>query len=811
MTDSSVDGLVSGLNTSQIISQLMQVEQQPQQLLKQERTGDQTRLDAWQAVATSFGGVGAAAQALATSGAWQTVKATSSDATTVSATAGSGAGSGSLTFTVGTLASAHALVSSGSVADLSAVVASGNLLLSQAAGLGLATVAGDAALALGAHTVTVTQASAAAVKLGDAALDAGTTLGAGATVTLNLDGAATTLNLAAGSYATPAALVDAVNAAIRGAGAGLVAGLDAGGRLRLATSAEGSAHSLQVTGGTALGALKLSSDASALVGTDGVLGVDGTTTTLSDVRAGVAATVNLAGGGSVTATLAGGLRVGSAGATNVSLGDGSLAAVTAAINAAGAGMTATAVQVGAGAYRLQLAATATGAASALTLDPTRFSAALGTLGTLVAGADAKLTVGSGANAYTVTSASNSVTGLLPGVTLNLLKTSPDIPVTVTMRRDGDALADKVGQLVDAVNSTVSTIKSKSGYDPTTRTAGPLLGDATVEQLQQQIYGAVSGAVSSSSLGSPGLAGVTLNADGTVAFDRAKFLSAFAANPDAVAALFKQGGTAGSGLVGFNGATVTTRAGAYGVTVTQAATRSSVTGNALATVAADETVAVRVGGTSVSYTARAGATLDTVAAGLNAAFAAQALGVTATVESSRLVLRSNLYGSAGQFEVRSSGTGLGLVTAADAWQAHTDGLDVAGWFLAADGVTHVAASGTGQVLSASALDPALGGLSVKVTAAAADLPLATTVGYTPGLAQRLDTLVRDATNSVDGRLTVAVNGGRSTMRDLDTQIADWDTRLAQREQLLRNQFAQLEVSLGQLRDQGNWLSGQIAKL
>ncbi len=50
-----------------------------------------------------------------------------------------------------------------------------------------------------------------------------------------------------------------------------------------------------------------------------------------------------------------------------------------------------------------------------------------------------------------------------------------------------------------------------------------------------------------------------------------------------------------------------------------------------------------------------------------------------------------------------------------------------------------------------------------------------------------------------------------MRDLDSQISDWDTRLQEKQDLLQQQFSALETALGQLKDQGNWLAGQIAGL
>ena len=52
-----------------------------------------------------------------------------------------------------------------------------------------------------------------------------------------------------------------------------------------------------------------------------------------------------------------------------------------------------------------------------------------------------------------------------------------------------------------------------------------------------------------------------------------------------------------------------------------------------------------------------------------------------------------------------------------------------------------------------------------------------------------------------------NGRRRTYKEL----TDWTNRLAIRQQTLNSQFTAMEVALGKLKDQGNWLSGQIANL
>src|SRR5580704_15988311 len=154
---STLSGLVSGIDTSTIISELMSVAAQPQQQLESQRSTDETRVQTYQSLNSAVQTVGTDAKALAIPAGWDVFAATTSDATTATATAGSGAVGGNLTFTVNNLATSSALISSASVAALTTPVTTGNLLLSQAAGLGFSAVAGDQTLATGAHTLTVTQ------------------------------------------------------------------------------------------------------------------------------------------------------------------------------------------------------------------------------------------------------------------------------------------------------------------------------------------------------------------------------------------------------------------------------------------------------------------------------------------------------------------------------------------------------------------------------------------------------------------------------------------------------------------------------
>jgi flagellar hook-associated protein 2 len=61
------------------------------------------------------------------------------------------------------------------------------------------------------------------------------------------------------------------------------------------------------------------------------------------------------------------------------------------------------------------------------------------------------------------------------------------------------------------------------------------------------------------------------------------------------------------------------------------------------------------------------------------------------------------------------------------------------------------------------------------------------------------------------LTSVITGRNSEIDDFNTQISDWDVRLSNKKQQLQKQYSDLEVSLGKLKDQQSWLSGQLAGL
>jgi flagellar hook-associated protein 2 len=81
--------------------------------------------------------------------------------------------------------------------------------------------------------------------------------------------------------------------------------------------------------------------------------------------------------------------------------------------------------------------------------------------------------------------------------------------------------------------------------------------------------------------------------------------------------------------------------------------------------------------------------------------------------------------------------------------------------------------------------------------------------TPGVATRLANLAQSATAAVTGTLVTLANGEDAQAKDLQSQIDDWTTRLAARQDQLTTQYSNLQSMLSSLSSQQSWLSSMLA--
>jgi flagellar hook-associated protein 2 len=180
----------------------------------------------------------------------------------------------------------------------------------------------------------------------------------------------------------------------------------------------------------------------------------------------------------------------------ISANGDTLSELAAAINSAGAGVTASVLTDSTGA-RLSLVSSTSGAAGQLDLSASSLSDGGTSLGfTTQAGTDGSITV-DGAN---LDVSSNTVTNAIPGVTLQLLAQSTGAPVQIEITNDNTDIETAVNNFVQAYNAVANDISTQAGNDASGNPE-PLEGTTLLSQLQTALSGALFGGSASGSINS----------------------------------------------------------------------------------------------------------------------------------------------------------------------------------------------------------------------------------------------------------------------------------------------------------------------
>ncbi len=300
---------------------------------------------------------------------------------------------------------------------------------------------------------------------------------------------------------------------------------------------------------------------------------------------GVRQTVDLAGGAFTVNGLtmsSGGLNVGKAEITvaRTTSPTATVQDLANALNQAGGVASASVVPLADGTTRLLLASTQTGLANDVTTSLDGLSG-LGANEVVAAAGDARLTLDGLAG---ITSPTNRVTGLLPGVTLDLVTAGP-ASTQVTVAKDPASGVAAVRDLVNGLNSALNAVSTNTKYNLGTSSKSPLTGDSAARMLSNQLQSAVSQAGAGSAV-TLGAAGISLQRDGTYMLDETALAASLAADPAATTALVASLGgaltdvakqaTAVSGAVTVGKDSATSRAAGFQTQVDTFTTRLSLT-------------------------------------------------------------------------------------------------------------------------------------------------------------------------------------------------------------------------------------------
>lgn len=220
-----------------------------------------------------------------------------------------------------------------------------------------------------------------------------------------------------------------------------------------------------------------------------------------------------------------------------------------AINKAaqGKGVAATIVQADDGA-RLVLSATATGAANALRIAASGGDGGLSALAynppaattvtQLQPALDARVKV----DGFERSSASDTIADMLEGVTLTLTAAAPGTVRKLTVAADPSVLRSAAKSFVNAWNTATNAMAATTRYDPATRVAAALNGDALVRGVGRDLRGQLGAAAAELKA-----LGITIETNGTLKLDEAAFDAGLVKDPAAAARLFTSDASLAGGL------------------------------------------------------------------------------------------------------------------------------------------------------------------------------------------------------------------------------------------------------------------------
>jgi flagellar hook-associated protein 2 len=233
---------------------------------------------------------------------------------------------------------------------------------------------------------------------------------------------------------------------------------------------------------------------------------------------------------------------GSSQTVSVDPSNNTLAGVAATINQAGIGVSASIVTDSSGS-RLSLISQTSGLGGQITIDSNSLSDATTGAVSLIAGQagqDAQFTV----DGIQTTSASNTITGAIPGVTMQLLGKSTT-PVQVQIDNDTSSVTTALSTMVNDYNAVVSALSAQEGKDASGNPE-PLFGSPIISQLQQMLSSALT-TPSGTSLTSPTQIGLSLNSNGSLSLDTDQLTTALNDNYSGVQALFQNTNSFGLNL------------------------------------------------------------------------------------------------------------------------------------------------------------------------------------------------------------------------------------------------------------------------
>ncbi len=445
------------------------------------------------------------------------------------------------------------------------------------------------------------------------------------------------------------------------------------------------------------------------------------------------------------------------------------------------------------------------------IDDNNVLVTLGVLGKNVANevqaaADAQLTV----EGVDITRSTNSVSDLIGGVTLDLMKADVGQTITVTIQQDANATYSKVSSFVSTYNSIIDDLDSGMSWDADTATGGDYFGDPAMMLLQHGLHNTAM--TITDALGGPmtlpSQIGLSTDSSGRLVLDADTFAAALWENPSGVANMFGTAGDATDPAITYVSSTSKTAgspAAGYAVEITQVAEQATATSATLASgITTDETLTFE---SVCTVQLTAGMTLDQAAEELNSRFQLYELSISASVQDNTIVIQHDNYGANYKFRVKSNlaqgAGGLAIGGATAGAVATYTGVNVAGT------INGEACTGSGRYLTGVSGNATTDGLMIKVDATTAGSYGAVKVSQ--GIATRLQRYVETVLDEDSGSVAIATQGIENDIESLDDEIVRMEDSIASYLTKLRSELLAMETAIAQAESMQTYITNQLKGL
>lgn len=414
----------------------------------------------------------------------------------------------------------------------------------------------------------------------------------------------------------------------------------------------------------------------------------------------------------------------------------------------------------------------------------------------------------------ISSAKNTISDNIPGVTLQLLKTTDDGFETFKIEQDTSGVKSSIESFVAGYNELASVANTLTGFNADTGQAGPLSGDASIRGIMGQTRRLASSSFNDINRQYTSLAsiGINSNLDGTFSIDNSKLDAAIADNPVEVSHLFSAAVSSSDVRIKVVSDKVPTTNGIYNLTINDVPTQGYYLGEPLSSYPDEISSIPRHFSLAVDGVSTSELKLLPQSFNSGEEFAAELQRVinadeyllredkSVTVEylDNQVKITSNTVGSDSSVEIRSMSRFLYFLAGLPM------GKGPQGTDLVADVGGSKVIGKEDKLVLAGALNGVVLEVNGKNTGERGDLVV------TNGIAAILDGLTESFLDK-DGLLDSRIDGYNSRIQDIEKQRRDLVRKLDVSEQRYLKQFSKLDAMLGKMRSTSDFLSEKLSSL